>query len=328
MGVRNFDFVPWTWTASDELAGVIAVDVPNYLTRRLSVLRPYSRRDSERVPFTHISVALSLIRATLSSSILPILVFDGPPESLKRPCNPALLQRARALYNRLKRDGDPYDEETVQNLSNSPALYSYFAQFHIADLAQSLGIPTVSAPSEAEMYAAVLSRDSVVTSVVSNDMDTLLFGAQHVTKQLVLSRGEILRTTQSAVLHATGLTLSQLRDLAIICGCDFHDGVKGIGPRKGITLLLRHGNLDGVLRARGYSHKEREEFSLARETFDEADLLHPDHSPPRLNPPLVSGLERVLKPVFDEERREQIAESSVRLWKEFGFQQSTLESWI
>ncbi|MHA1770730.1 MAG: hypothetical protein ACTSYL_08740 [Candidatus Thorarchaeota archaeon] len=329
MGVRNFEFIPWIWSSASEIEGAVAVDMPNYLSRRMTAMHSHLNHRSERVPFTHVTVALSLIKATLSASILPLLIFDGPPETLKRPCNPELLHQARALYDRFLREEDPYDEEIAERLTQSPALLSYFAQSHVADIARALGVPTVVAPSEAEMYAAVLSRNSLVASVVSNDVDALLFGAKHVTKQLVLSRNELLRVTLNDVLKLTGLSLSQLRDLAVICGCDFHkEGLKGIGPRRGISLLLRHHDLEHVLKARGLSESQREPFLLARETFDEAEGILVDGSIPRLSPPLSSRLERLLRPVFGSQRSEQISVDARRRWKDFGIEQASLEMWF
>ncbi|MCF2136502.1 MAG: hypothetical protein K9W43_04595 [Candidatus Thorarchaeota archaeon] len=329
MGVRNFDFIPWIWSSASEIEGAIAVDMPNYLSRRMAVMRTHGGHQSERIPFAHVTVALSLIKATLSASLLPILIFDGSPEALKRPCNPELLHQARDLYDRFIRDEDPYDEEIAERLTRSPALLSYFAQSHVADIARALGVPTVVAPSEAEMYAAVLSRDSIVTTVVSNDVDALLFGAKHVTKQLILSRNELLRVTMDDVLRLTGLSLSQLRDLAIICGCDFHkEGLKGIGPRKGIALLLRHHDLEHVLKARGLSSSQIEPFIIARETFDEAEGIIVEEQMPRLSPPIASRVERFLRPIFGSQKAEQISEDARRRWKDFGIEQASLEMWF
>lgn len=328
-GVKNFDFVPWAWADSSEIEGTIAVDMPNYLARRLTVMRSRIQPNSERIPFQHVTVALSFIKATLASSILPIFVFDGPPETLKRRPNPELLIRVSGLYERFLRDADPYDEEIIEALSSSPAIYSYFAQAHVADIASAMGIPTVTAPSEAEMYAAALSRDGIVTSVISNDVDALLFGATHVTKQLVLSRKEIFRVRLDELIHLTELNLSQLRDLAIMCGCDFHkEGLKGIGPRRGISLLLRHNDLEGVLRARGLNRSERASFLRAREEFDEADLLQVVSSGLKINPPLTARLERLLRPVMGSQRAEEVASDVTHRWREFGHQQVSLEQWL
>ncbi|MFW9844453.1 MAG: hypothetical protein ACFFEV_07745 [Candidatus Thorarchaeota archaeon] len=330
MGVKNWgDIIPWRWESSSEIApGTIAIDVPNYLSRRISVIRQNPEQEG-RLPLTHVGLFVSLVKVTLSNHVLPVFVFDGPPETRKRQPNPGLVQRASEMYKKFQRDGDPYDEDIATELWKSPALRMYFAADHIRDLARVVGVPVITAPSEAEMFAAVLCRDGAVNTVVSNDADALLFGSPHVTKQLQLSTGKILRTTLSEFKEEIQLDLEHLRDLAIVCGCDFHEaGVKGIGPRRGAVLLQKHGDLEGLLRARGFVASERVDFIEAREVFNEASYLSAEKMNFKLNPPLVPKVLRTLETVMPSERAEITTQKITNLWRSFGNRQSTLEQWL
>jgi flap endonuclease-1 len=330
MGVKRWDdsVVPWQWTGLEEISpGTIAIDVPNYLTRRLIVMKTTKSPDG-RLPLTHVGTFLSLVRATLSVHILPVMIFDGPPEVRKRAPNPELIQTAHNIYKDFVKDGDPYNEEISEALWKSRAVRMYFAAEHIKDLARVIGIPTITAPSEAEMMAAAMCRDNIVDTVVSNDVDALLFGSPHVTKQLQVSNSRILRVRLEELETHMELDLEQLRDLAVLCGCDFHEGAKGIGPRKGTLLLQRHGGLLEVLKAKGIPHAEREEFILAREVFDEPSYISTEGIDLRLNPPIVPKLTRSLRMVMSENAVETSAEKILKLWKGFGTRQSSLEQWI
>ncbi|MHA2310790.1 MAG: hypothetical protein ACXADC_09250 [Candidatus Thorarchaeota archaeon] len=330
MGVKGWNnLVPWTWVGVDEVApGNIAIDMPNYLTRRVSVVPP-SKRDSGRIPLQHVGMTLSLVRSCLKHNLLPVFVFDGPPERMKRSPNPDLILAAQSIYRRFTSSRDPFDEEVAKKLWKSQSIRMYFATEHVRDFGKVLGVPTISAPSEAEMYAAVMCREGLVNTVVTNDSDALLFGSPHVTKQLHLSKGMIHRVTLSDFEVGIGLDLEQLRDLAIVCGCDFHEsGVKGIGPRKGTLLLQRHGSLEGLLKAKGYGRSDRSEFIESREAFDEPSYISMDGENPTLNPPLVPKLVRMLTMIMAEERAEELAQQFVRLWKQFGTHQETLEQWL
>jgi flap endonuclease-1 len=248
---------------------------------------------------------------------------------MKRSPNPELILTAQSYYRQFKETRDPYDEEIAKSLWKSPSLRMYFAIQHTRELASVLGVPAISAPSEAEMFSAVLCRDELVNTVVSNDSDALLFGSPHVTKQLQLSKGLIHRAKLADLESTTGLDLEQLRDLAIVCGCDFHrKGVKGIGPRKGIILLQRHGELEEMLKARGYGPIERREFMDGREAFDEASYVNTNGIVLDLNPPLVSKLMGMLSIFMVEDRAEEIKRQFVGLWKKFGTHQETLEQWL
>ena len=330
MGVKrwNNSIVPWRWANLEEISpGTIAIDVPNYLTRRLIVMKTL-KAPHGRLPLTHVGTCLSLIKATLGVHILPVMVFDGPPETRKRPPNPELIQKAHSLYSQFVKERDPFNEEISIALWKSRAVRMYFAVEHIKDLSRAIGIPTITAPSEAEMFAAALCRDGLVNTVVSNDIDALLFGSPHVTKQLQISNSRILRVRLNELEENLNLDLERLRDLAIICGCDFHDGVKGIGPRKGVLLLQRHGGLVEVLKANGFSNINREDFIRAREVFDEPVYLSTDGFVLKLNPPIISKLTRSLRMVMSENAVETATDKILKLWKGFGTQQSSLEQWM
>ena len=330
MGVTGWNnLVPWVWVKANEVTpGNIAIDMPNYLTRRVSVIPP-SKRESGRIPLQHAGLTLSLFRICMKNALLPVLVYDGPPERMKRSPNPELILTAQSLYKQFKETRDPFNEEIADSLKKSPSLRMYFAIEHTRELARVIGIPAISAPSEAEMFSAALCRDGLVNTVVSNDSDALLFGSPHVTKQLQLSKGLIHRTTLVDLERVTELDIERLRDLAMICGCDFHkQGVKGIGSRKGIILLHRHGGLESLLKARGYSSIERKEFMDGREAFDEASYISTNGIVLDLNPPLVSKLMGLLTIFMVEERAEETKLQFVRLWKQFGIHQETLEQWL
>ena len=49
---------------------------------------------------THIHLAFGMIRQALKRHVLPVLIFDGPPETLKRQPNPQLITAAQMLYER------------------------------------------------------------------------------------------------------------------------------------------------------------------------------------------------------------------------------------
>jgi flap endonuclease-1 len=46
------------------------------------------------------------------------------------------------------------------------------------------------------------------------------------------------------MLDTLGLTRQQLVDLGLLVGTDFHPGIKGIGPKKALALVRRHGSIE------------------------------------------------------------------------------------
>ncbi len=329
MGVKKWDFIPWRETSLEDIVPrVIAIDAPNYLIRRTMVFEYKGKKSDDRIPTGHIHVVMGFVRQALRMNLLPIFIFDGPPESLKRPTNPELVRDAHSLYTQFRSNNDIYDTSIASTLNASNALKWYFSVNHITELCSALGIPVLTAPSEAEMFAAVLCKEGIAGTVLSNDVDALLFGSPHVTRTIVMTKDNIERCTLQDLEESIGLDLEGLRDLAVVSGCDFHKGVKGIGPRKGTVLLQRHGSLEGILKAKGFTVSEREEFIRAREVFDEPNYITTKGLQRKLSPPIVSRVSELLTPVMGKERMEKYTREAVQLWKSFGKEQTTMEQWI
>ncbi len=330
MGVRKWDFIQWELADLDEIRPrVMAIDTPNYITRLTqSYVYHQKRRDAERIPTQHVWAVLGIIRQALRHGFTPVFVFDGPPEALKRPPNPELVSSATELYRKFREHNDIYNSRLAEALNDSKAMQWYFAVNHLKDLFKAIGIPSFTAPSEAEMAAAVMVSDATAGTVVTNDIDALLFGAPHVTRAVKFAKKQIERVYLNDVAAGLKTDLTRLRDLAILCGCDFYpSGIKGIGPRKGLALLNQHGNLERVLKARGLPPNERATILDARAVFDEPMFLQLDGIPSSINPPLVSRVSELLRPVMGKERAKKTTEELVKLWKEFGREQVTLERW-
>ena len=52
----------------------------------------------------------------------------------------------------------------------------------------------------------------------------------------------------AAALDGLKLSMPQFIDLCILCGCDYTDSIKGIGPITALKLIQEHGNIEGVLK--------------------------------------------------------------------------------
>jgi flap endonuclease-1 len=119
-----------------------------------------------------------------------------------------------------------------------------------------MGLPVIQALSEGEAQAAHMARRGDVWAAASKDYDALLFGAPRVVRFLTISGREFLPSQGISrpitpevidlqeMLEALGITRSQLVDLGLLVGTDFHRGIKGIGPKKALALMTRFGGID------------------------------------------------------------------------------------
>lgn len=113
-----------------------------------------------------------------------------------------------------------------------------------------MGVPVVEAPCEAEASCAALCAAGRVWAAASEDMDTLTFGTTRLARNLMKpasAETPILEFDYAVALRELGLTREQFVDLCILCGCDYTDSIRGIGPVTALKLMKEHGCLEKVL---------------------------------------------------------------------------------
>jgi flap endonuclease-1 len=76
------------------------------------------------------------------------------------------------------------------------------------------------------------------------------------------------------LLEMHEINYEQLVDLGIMIGTDFHEGIRGIGPKTGLKLIKKHGTMENVSIEKGFDLPEN--LAEIRELFRN----HPVHSHP------------------------------------------------
>ena len=119
----------------------------------------------------------------------------------------------------------------------------------------SSGTPSLAACEDPSWMAAT-SPD--VWAAASKDYDALLFGAPRLVRFLTISGKEFLPSQGTfrpivpetielqRLLDAWHIDREGLVDLALLVGTDFNEGVKGIGPKKALKLVQRHGRIESL----------------------------------------------------------------------------------
>jgi flap endonuclease-1 len=120
------------------------------------------------------------------------------------------------------------------------------------ELLDAMGIGVVQAPSEGESEAAYLSRvNKDIYGSVSQDYDSLLFGAPNLIRNLTLARRrktfsgyvevkpELIELNK--VLNLLEINLDQLICLGIMVGTDYNPkGIPGIGQKRALQIVKRY----------------------------------------------------------------------------------------
>ena len=263
MGVDLGDLVPHRKITLDELSGkTFAVDAYNALYQFLAIIRGPTGvplMDRQGRVTSHLSGLLYRTTNLAERRIRLVYVFDGVPPALKETeikRRRAVKEEATVKYEAAISRGEV--EEAKKYAQATASLKDMMVE-DAHRLLEYLGVPYVQAPSEGEAQAAYMAARGDVWAAVSQDYDSLLFGATRLVRNLAISGRrklpmreayvqvdpEIIELT--ATLESLGLTREQLIDLGILIGTDFNpDGFKGIGPKTALKLLQESGNIENI----------------------------------------------------------------------------------
>lgn len=261
MGVMLTPIVVRQAIALEDLRGRrVAIDGNGELYQFLALIRlpdGTPLRDSRGRITSHLSgLFYRTTRLIAEHRLQPIFVFDGKPPALKA----AEIEKRRAVKQRYDAEAEAARAEgDAARAYSKSTMTSRLTREMVAEaqeLLRLMGLPTVQAPSEGEAQAARMAASGAAWAAVSKDYDTLLFGAPRLVRFLTFSGKEFLPSkgafrpiTPEVIdladwLRQLGITRAQLVDLALLVGTDFNAGVKGIGPKKALQLVQRHGRLE------------------------------------------------------------------------------------
>jgi flap endonuclease-1 len=248
----------------DALRGrTLAVDGNGELYQFLALIRLRDGtplRDSTGRITSHLSgLFYRTTRLIAEHGVGLVFVFDGKPPARKAP----EIVRRRAVRERYEREREAAVEEGDLARAYSKATMTSRLTGEMVgearELLRLLGLPSVQAPSEAEAQAAHMAATSAeVWASASKDYDSLLFGTPRLVRFLTISGKEFLPSQGTfrpivpevlelaSLLAGWGITREQLVDLAILVGTDFTSGVHGIGPKKALRLVQKHGRIEDM----------------------------------------------------------------------------------
>jgi flap endonuclease-1 len=255
MGLNISEIIPKKEIELDDLSGkMFCIDAFNTLYQFLSTIRQpdgTSLMDNKGRVTSHLSGIFYRNVNLLENGMKLIYVFDGEAPELK--------------YRTHKKRGESRDlarekYEEAKQKEDISAMRKYSSQLvrlndemieESKELLEAMGIAVVQAPSEGEAEAAYLAKvKREIYSSVSQDYDSLLFGAPKLIRNLTLSRRrktyagwtevKIEMIELEKVLNSLNLNLDQLICLGILVGTDYNPrGVPGLGQKKALKLVQR-----------------------------------------------------------------------------------------
>jgi flap endonuclease-1 len=249
-------------------------DKPSLYNRKIAIdssILLYKYRYMYQEDNFHIQGFLYKVIELLERGVIPIFIFDGkPPDAKKNTLDKRndtrvkmkeRIEELTTLRNNINVDQkiDVYefindeDEITVEeneqikeikklnnqirNIEKNILIVKKFHSDQVIEFLEYLGIPFLQAISESEETCAYLQKKGLVDYVVTEDTDSLTFGATKVIFGEKMYNLDI-------ILSDMDLTYDSFIDLCILCGCDYTTTIPKVGPVNALKLIKKHGSID------------------------------------------------------------------------------------
>jgi len=234
----------------------------NFLYQFLAIIRQRDGellRDSKGRVTSHLSGLFYRTANLVEMGLRPVYIFDGKPPLLKLKTvehRKELRKEAEREWRRALEEGKI--EEAKKYAQRAGRLDVKMIN-QAKTLLDCMGIPWVQAPGEGEAQAAWMVNKGVAWGVASQDFDSLLFGAPTLVRNLAITGRRKLPgkdiytevTPETISLEETlktlGVSREQLIGIGILVGTDYNEGIKGIGPKKALELIKKHGSFENLL---------------------------------------------------------------------------------
>jgi flap endonuclease-1 len=224
----------------------IAVDAHNVAFRYLTSIRGRdgdTLRNPEGRAIGHVLGFLGLVRHLREQGAEPVFVWDGEVHPRKAATVATRIERREMAMVRAEAAREAGDAAEHARLMRSTV---YLDGPMIADasgMLEAVGVAVVRADHDAERYAAGLCAAGHCDAVATEDYDALVAGAPAVVRK-VGSASAFLHRLEDVTAH--GLSPAQLRHVAILCGTDWHPGIRGFGPKTALQAVQSYPDLQAL----------------------------------------------------------------------------------
>jgi len=217
--------------------------------------------DSKGNVTSHLIGLFNRTASFLQKGLKPVFVFDGKTPELKSrelAKRKELKQEARAKYKIAVKKKD------IHAMKKYAGRFSYLSKEMVEqakELVRLLGLPVVQAASEGEAQASYLVKKGDAWGVVSQDYDSLLYGADRLIQNLSIAGrrkkiGSLSYKTVKPALINLSENLNNLKidnekliALSMLVGTDYNPkGIKGIGPKTALKLVQKYDDFDKLFK--------------------------------------------------------------------------------
>ncbi|KAL1891172.1 Rad2 nuclease [Sporothrix stenoceras] len=223
----------------------------------------------------YVDSVLNRVRMVQHFGVTPYLVFDGdflPSKASTESSRAKRREESRKAGQELMNAGNPKQAflEFQKAIDITPEMAC-----HLIEELKKLGLPYVVAPYEADAQMVYLEREGLVSGIISEDSDLLVFGAKRLLTKLDM-QGHCIEINRREFCACREVSLTDFSDkdfrhMAILSGCDYLEGIGNIGLKTAYRMIRKHKTIEKVVRMLQFDgkYKVSENYMAA---FRQAEL--------------------------------------------------------
>ncbi|KAB5526329.1 exonuclease 1 [Coniochaeta sp. 2T2.1] len=227
----------------------------------------------------YVDFAMHRVRMLKHFGVTPYMVFDGdylPSKAGTEASREKRREESKRAGLELLKAGKP--SQAHLELQKAIDVTPEMARHLIEELKKN-GVPYVVAPYEADAQMVYLERQGIISGIISEDSDLLVFGAKRLLTKLdqhgqciEINRNDFCRVRE---ISLTGWTDTEFRHMAIFSGCDYLDSVSNMGLKTAYRMIRKHKTPEKVIRMLQFDGKFKvSENYLAAFKQAELTFLH------------------------------------------------------
>jgi exonuclease-1 len=220
---------------------------------------------------------MNRVRMLTYFGVTPYLVFDGgmlPSKALTEDSRAARREDSKKAGLRLYQTGQM--AQAQQELQKAVDVTPYMARLLIEELKRSK-VQYVVAPYEADAQLVYLEKKGIITGIISEDSDMLVFGAKRLLSKLD-AHGDCIELNRNDFtacrdISLIGWTDENFRHMCILSGCDYLASIPGMGLKTAYRYMRKCKSAERTVKLLQFEGKSRvpptylEDFKRAESTF-------------------------------------------------------------
>ena len=227
----------------------VAVDASLVIYQNLLNIgnRPLFKNSDGKIT-NHLSGLFYKIVQYLSLNIELIFIFDGKPPDIK---SDTIYERKKKSNEAKEKMENAVTKEEKDKYEKASLRLTKEMVNDVKKLLNLMGVSYIHPDGEGEAYASELCRIGYVDYVLTEDMDTLVYGCPKLIRTCLdrtVKRKDIISVINyEKVIEDFELTQDQFIEFCIFCGCDYCDSVPKIGNITALKLIKEHGNIETII---------------------------------------------------------------------------------